>query len=138
MKSLAPGPGKQTAKLGLVWRNRKKISQIINAYLYFPFFLLIILWSLRRENVRIQRNLIHKCGIFPHTNARLQSSVLIYCLFHLCSKHVTQYNTLAWRYHLFSVRTEPLTYKVIHTHLHACARNVKPSRFFKMVWFGRV
>jgi hypothetical protein len=33
------------AKLGLVWRNRKKISQIINAYLYLPFFLLIILWQ---------------------------------------------------------------------------------------------
>jgi hypothetical protein len=33
-------------KLCLVWRNRKKISQIINAYLYLPFFLLIILWSL--------------------------------------------------------------------------------------------
>ncbi len=32
-------------KLGLVWRNRKKISQIINDYLYLPFFLLIILWS---------------------------------------------------------------------------------------------
>ncbi len=30
-------------KLGLVWRNRKKISQIINDYLYLPFFLLIIL-----------------------------------------------------------------------------------------------
>jgi hypothetical protein len=30
-------------KLGLVWRNRKKICQIINAYLYFPFFLLLIL-----------------------------------------------------------------------------------------------
>jgi hypothetical protein len=31
-------------KLGLVWRNRKKICQIINGYLYLPFFLLIILW----------------------------------------------------------------------------------------------
>jgi hypothetical protein len=31
-------------KLGFVWRNRKKISQIINANLYLPFFLLIILW----------------------------------------------------------------------------------------------
>jgi hypothetical protein len=31
-------------KLGLVWRNRKKISQIINDCLYLPFFLLIILW----------------------------------------------------------------------------------------------
>jgi hypothetical protein len=31
-------------KLGLVWRNRKKIfSQIIKDYFYFPFFLLIIL-----------------------------------------------------------------------------------------------
>ncbi len=38
------GPGKQRGKLGLVWRNRKKISQIINDYLYLPFFLLIILW----------------------------------------------------------------------------------------------
>jgi hypothetical protein len=32
-------------KLGLIWRNRKKISQIINNYLYLPFFLLIILWK---------------------------------------------------------------------------------------------
>jgi hypothetical protein len=30
--------------MGLVWRSRKKISQIINAYLYLLFFLLIILW----------------------------------------------------------------------------------------------
>jgi hypothetical protein len=30
-------------KLGLVWRIRKKISQIINDYFYLPFFLLIIL-----------------------------------------------------------------------------------------------
>ncbi len=31
-------------KLGLVGRNRKKISQIIKEYLYLPFFILIILW----------------------------------------------------------------------------------------------
>jgi hypothetical protein len=37
-------PGKQTAKIGLVWRIRKKISKIIKDYLYLPFFLLIILW----------------------------------------------------------------------------------------------
>jgi hypothetical protein len=30
-------------KLGLVWRNRKKISLIVNDYLYLPFFLFIIL-----------------------------------------------------------------------------------------------
>jgi hypothetical protein len=32
-------------KPGLVWRNRKKISQITKDYFYLPFFLLIILWS---------------------------------------------------------------------------------------------
>ncbi len=32
-------------KLGLVWRNRKKISQIIKDNFYLPFFFLIILWS---------------------------------------------------------------------------------------------
>jgi hypothetical protein len=31
-------------KLGLVWKNRKKICQIINDYLYKPFFHLIILF----------------------------------------------------------------------------------------------
>jgi hypothetical protein len=31
-------------KLGLVWRIRKKISQIIKDYFCLPFFLLIILW----------------------------------------------------------------------------------------------
>ncbi len=30
---------------GLVWRNRKKMSQIIKDYFYLPFFLLIILWG---------------------------------------------------------------------------------------------
>ncbi len=33
-------------KLSLVWRNGKKISQIIIDYFYLPFFLLFILWSL--------------------------------------------------------------------------------------------
>jgi hypothetical protein len=32
-------------KPGLVWRNRKKISQITKDYFYLPFFLLIILWG---------------------------------------------------------------------------------------------
>jgi hypothetical protein len=31
-------------KLCLVWRNKKKISQIIKYYFYLPFFLFIILW----------------------------------------------------------------------------------------------
>jgi hypothetical protein len=43
-KSPALGPGKQTAKTWFGLEKWKKISQIINAYLYLPFFLLIILW----------------------------------------------------------------------------------------------
>jgi hypothetical protein len=52
-KSPAMGPGKQTAKNGLVWRNRKKISQIINAYLYLPFYL-FILWR-KHTNIQTQK-----------------------------------------------------------------------------------
>ncbi len=37
------GAANRGQKLGLVWRNRKKISQIINDYLCLPFFFLIIL-----------------------------------------------------------------------------------------------
>jgi hypothetical protein len=37
-------------KLGLVWRNTKKISQIIKDNFYLPFFLSIILWG--RESGR--------------------------------------------------------------------------------------
>ncbi len=37
------GPANRRQKLGLVWRNRKKICQIINDCLCLPFFLLIIL-----------------------------------------------------------------------------------------------
>ncbi len=37
------GTNQNTTKLGLVWRNIKKISQIIKDYFYLPFFLLIIL-----------------------------------------------------------------------------------------------
>ncbi len=39
------GPANRRQNLGLVWRNRKKISQIINNYLCLTFFLLIILCS---------------------------------------------------------------------------------------------
>jgi len=37
--------GNRGEKLGLVWRNTKKIRQIFNDHLYLPFFLLIILWE---------------------------------------------------------------------------------------------
>jgi hypothetical protein len=36
-------------KLGLVWRIRKKISQIIKDYFHLPFFLLIILWEWQKQ-----------------------------------------------------------------------------------------
>jgi hypothetical protein len=37
--------------IGLIWRNRKKISQIIKDYFNIPFFLLIILWlNLTEQN----------------------------------------------------------------------------------------
>jgi hypothetical protein len=39
-------PAIKRQKLGLVWRYRKKISQIIKNYFYLPFFLLIILWCI--------------------------------------------------------------------------------------------
>jgi hypothetical protein len=44
-KSRARDQANRQQKLGLVWRNRKKISQIIEDYFYLPFFLLIILWG---------------------------------------------------------------------------------------------
>jgi hypothetical protein len=46
--TLIPAGARQTdrQKLGLVWRNRMKNSQIIKDYFYLPFFLLIILWIL--------------------------------------------------------------------------------------------
>jgi hypothetical protein len=44
-------------KLGLVWRIRKKISQIIKDYFHLPFFLLIILWVIHSKE--------HLKHIFP-------------------------------------------------------------------------
>ncbi len=51
-------------KRGLVWRNRKKISQIIKEYFCLPFFLLIILWV--RSRVRTNLN---TCRIGLENNA---------------------------------------------------------------------
>jgi hypothetical protein len=44
---MAEKSGWERQKLDLVWRNRKKICQIIKDYFYLPFFLLIILWISR-------------------------------------------------------------------------------------------
>jgi hypothetical protein len=51
-------------KRGLVWRNRKKISQIIKDYFCLPFFLLIILWV--RSRVRTNQK---TCRIVLENNA---------------------------------------------------------------------
>ncbi len=52
-------------KLGLVWRNRKKISQIIKDYFYLPLFLLIILGSgLSGRVVHFKQFIMcWKCGV---------------------------------------------------------------------------
>ncbi len=59
-------------KHGLVWRNRKKNSQIIKDYFYLPFFLIIIvcdtqnekqLYSFKRALYCSQRNIAQKWEI---------------------------------------------------------------------------
>jgi hypothetical protein len=44
------GQANRWQKLGLVWRIRKKISQIIKDYFHLPFFLLIILCQRQRQH----------------------------------------------------------------------------------------
>jgi hypothetical protein len=46
----------------LIWRNRKKISQIINAYLCMPFFLLIILCKAKSPDAAslVSRNFLRR------------------------------------------------------------------------------
>jgi hypothetical protein len=51
-------------KLGLVWRNRKKISQIIKDFFYLPFFLLIILWIGERRNEKAAKLKCYMCKNF--------------------------------------------------------------------------
>ncbi len=57
------------AKLGLVLRNRKKISQIIKDYFYSPFFLLIIIWYtatvVSRKNFSLGQGMEITKGIGP-------------------------------------------------------------------------
>jgi hypothetical protein len=64
-------------KLGLVWRNRKKINQIIIDYFYLPFLLLIILWYLLcMRYSRVRRFLFQNRGLGDrHALAPLYSSM---------------------------------------------------------------
>jgi hypothetical protein len=59
-------------KHGSVWRNRKKISQIIKAYFYLPFFLLIILCLILSVSVFL--NFFSFCSLYT-----LQCHVSILC-----------------------------------------------------------
>jgi hypothetical protein len=59
---------------GLVWRNRKKISQIIKDYFHLPFFLLIILWG--RYN-----NLIPARFLAPIDSLKIPAEMRkVYCI----------------------------------------------------------
>ncbi len=62
-------------KLGLVWRNRKKICQIIKAYFYLPFFLLIILWTNLQQQQSSYVLLIFICILTQ------SASKILYCMY---------------------------------------------------------
>jgi hypothetical protein len=73
-KKSSPGTrANRQKKFGLVGRNRKKISQITNAYLYLPFFLLIssvsfkIEIELLKRNMRPEKNLIQLYTVYHGT-----------------------------------------------------------------------
>ncbi len=60
----SPAGTRQTygKKLGLVKRNRKKISQIFKDYFYSPFFLLTILWKNHSWFFNVQ-NVLLMCDV---------------------------------------------------------------------------
>ncbi len=82
----SPAGTRQTRrqKLGLVWRNRMNISQIINDYLCLPFFLLIILWGqVTRYNCNTLINSIrenvnsHACQVPCYTAVTIWSGSIL-------------------------------------------------------------
>jgi hypothetical protein len=72
---LRPGKHTEKTRFGLVWRNRKKISQIIKDY-YLPVFLLIILWVdqyfLKDKNVNEASGAEASCCCFALAAAAVQ------------------------------------------------------------------
>ncbi len=67
-------------KLGLVWRNRKKISQIIKDSFYLPFFLLIILWTESNAKCRHLNKFTCKGTLGQVFICLRPSSLLVFCL----------------------------------------------------------
>ncbi len=66
-------------KLGWVWRNRKKISQIIKDYIYLPFFLLIILCEPPFANLKLSNLWFSHKERFPSAGGgNLISGILCY------------------------------------------------------------
>ncbi len=63
-------------KHGLVWRNIKKISQIIKAYFYLPFFLLIILCLILSVSVFLY--FFSLCSLYT---LQCHVSILRFCFF---------------------------------------------------------
>jgi hypothetical protein len=51
-------------KLGLFWRNKKKINQIINDYLYLPFFLIIYAVNPPHGCAAVRAEAIHSEDIY--------------------------------------------------------------------------
>ncbi len=64
-------------KLGLVWRNRKKSSQIIKAYFYLPFLLLVILWIQRNFYFSLLNSLGRKSYLPPPSRSKTLFSRLL-------------------------------------------------------------
>jgi hypothetical protein len=73
-------------KLGLVWRIRKKISQIIKDYFYLPFFLLIILWFTvsTNENNKLE-NIVNRHLLTLSTLYTVKRFVSISDKFDICT-----------------------------------------------------
>ncbi len=71
-------------KLGLVWRIRKKISQIIKDYFYLPFFLLIILWCVPTIYL-LEKDILSTFSAFFYFQAELnESNTLLNFILFVC------------------------------------------------------
>ncbi len=74
----------------MVRRNRKKISQIINDYLYLPFFLLIILWYRGRDRETLAKKTRRNQGwkgverFEEWGKINIARNISVHAFFHIC------------------------------------------------------